>query len=73
MKSKEYSKPMLHDLSETELETINGGTGFVVVVGVLVAVLLVAAGYTVAAGVMVVGGAGLTTVAVGTQSVTVTS
>jgi len=54
MNEKEYVKPMLYDMNEMDLQNVNGGVGFIVVVGVLVAGLLVVAGYTVvAAGVVV--------------------
>lgn len=53
MEDKKYVKPMLHDMNETELRSVDGG-GFVVVVGVLVAAILVAGAYTVVAAGMVV-------------------
>lgn len=60
MERKEYVKPMLYDMNETELQTVDGGVGFPVVVGVLVAAILVAGAYTVvAAGVVVDVGAAI--------------
>lgn len=58
MIEREYVKPMLYDMNEMELQGVNGGAGFPVVVGVLVAALLVVAGYTVVAAATVVDVAG---------------
>lgn len=53
MEEKKYVKPMLYDMNETELQSVDGGA-FIVVVGVLVAAVLVAGAYTVVAAGMVV-------------------
>ncbi|TGY88726.1 hypothetical protein E5329_25350 [Petralouisia muris] len=53
MEDKKYVKPMLYDMNETELQSVDGGA-FIVAVGVLVAAVLVAGAYTVVAAGMVV-------------------
>lgn len=64
---KEYHKPILKDMTEYELRNTDGG-GFIVIAGVLVAVLLVGAGYTVAAGATLVVGAGAISVLIGAST-----
>ncbi len=62
MKEKtKYEKPVLAELNEAELQDINGGVGFVVVVGAAVAALVAAVVYTTAAGVTLAAGGAIYT------------